>query len=86
LDREAREQGEPTAPLTLRIERLYGLGRNLVRHGRVKHGAEAAASEALQLAQRIGATHDRQTQRPGAFQFGMIARDRGRHDDRPNPV
>jgi non-specific serine/threonine protein kinase len=74
LDREAREQGEPTAPLTLRIERLYGLGRTLVRHGRVKHGAEAAASEALQLAQRIG---DHNSISSAFATLGMIAQANG---------
>ena len=39
LDLLAREQGEPTAPLTLRIERLQGPGRTQVRHGRVERGA-----------------------------------------------
>ena len=53
LDISAREQREHTAPLTLRIERLYGLARTLVRHGKVEHGAEAYAKEALLLAQSI---------------------------------
>jgi len=54
LDLRAREQGEPTAPLTLRIQFLYGIGRTMVRHGKVERGAEAFAQEALHLAQRIG--------------------------------
>lgn len=53
LDLWAREQGVHTAPLTLRIQRLYGLGRTLVRDGKVEHGAEGFAKEALQLAQSI---------------------------------
>ena len=47
LDLRAREQGEHTAPLTLRIEKLYGLGRTLVHHGKVERRAEAFAKEAL---------------------------------------
>ena len=54
LDLRAREQGEPTAPLTLRIQFLYGIGRTMVRHGKVERRAEAAAYEALHLAQHIG--------------------------------
>ncbi len=41
LDLRAREQGEPTAPLTLRIQFLYGIGRTMVRHGKVERRAEA---------------------------------------------
>jgi predicted ATPase/transcriptional regulator with XRE-family HTH domain len=78
LDREAREQGEPTAPLTLRIERLYGLGRTLVHQGRVKHGAAAAASEALQLAQRIG---DHNSIGNAFATLGMIAQANGMLDE-----
>jgi predicted ATPase/transcriptional regulator with XRE-family HTH domain len=54
LDLRAREQGEPTAPLTLRIQLLYGIGRTMVRHGKVERSAEAFAKEALHLAQSIG--------------------------------
>jgi predicted ATPase/transcriptional regulator with XRE-family HTH domain len=54
LDLRAREQGARTAPLTLRIQLLYGLARTLVRHGEVERGAEAFAQEALHLAQEIG--------------------------------
>src|SRR6266700_2539733 len=43
LDLRAREQGEPTAPLTLRIQFLYGIGRTMVRHGKVERRAEAEA-------------------------------------------
>jgi predicted ATPase/transcriptional regulator with XRE-family HTH domain len=75
LDLRAREQGEYAAPLTLRIEKLYGLGRTLVRHGKVEHGAEAAASEALQLAQSI----DDQNGISNAFAtLGMIAHASGK--------
>ncbi len=57
LDLQAREQGKPTAPLTIRIEKLYGLGRTMVRHGKAEQGAEAFSQEALQLAQRICDLH-----------------------------
>ncbi len=78
LDLRAREQGEPTAPLTLRIQFLYGIGRTMVRHGKVEHGAEAAAYEALQLAQRI----DDQNGMGNAFAtLGMIAQANGKLDE-----
>ncbi len=78
LDLQAREQGEPTAPLIMRIEKLYGLGRTLVRHGKVERGAEAFAKEALQLAQRIGDLHGISS----AFAaLGMIAQANGKLDE-----
>ena len=78
LDLQAREQGEHTAPLTLRIERLYGLARTLVRHGKVERGAEAYAKEALQLAQSI----DDQNGISNAYAtLGMIAQASGRLDE-----
>ena len=78
LDLWAREQGEHTAPLTLRIERLYGLARTLVRHGKVEHGAEAYAKEALLLAQSI----DDQKGISNAFAtLAMISQARGRLDE-----
>ena len=78
LDLQAREQGEHAAPLTLRIERLYGLGRTLVRHGKVGHGAEAFVQEALQLAQSI----DDQNGMSNAFAtLGMIAQESGKPDE-----
>lgn len=78
LDLRAREQGAHVAPLTLRIEKLYGLGRTLVRHGKVEHGAPVAASEALQLAQGI----DDQNGMSNAFAtLGMIAQASGKFDE-----
>ena len=78
LDIWAREQGEHTAPLALRIERLYGLARTLVRHGKVEHGAEAYAKEALLLAQSI----DDQKGISNAFAtLGMISQASGRLDE-----
>jgi predicted ATPase/transcriptional regulator with XRE-family HTH domain len=53
LDARAREQNEPTAPLTLRVERLYGFGRVLLGAGEMKR-AETVTQEALRLARRIG--------------------------------
>jgi predicted ATPase/transcriptional regulator with XRE-family HTH domain len=78
LDLQAREQGEHVAPLTLRIERLYGLGRTLVRHGKVEHGAEAFAQEALQLAQDIG---DQNGISNAFATLGMIAQESGKLDE-----
>ncbi len=78
LDLKAREQGEHTAPLPLRIEKLYGLARTLVRHGKVEHGAEGFAQEALQLAQRIGDSNGISN----AFAtLGMIAQANGKLDE-----
>jgi predicted ATPase/DNA-binding XRE family transcriptional regulator len=56
LDEGARKQGKPVAPLTLRIERLYGVGRTLVRSGQIDklEKAQAYAQRALQLALEIG--------------------------------
>jgi tetratricopeptide (TPR) repeat protein len=78
LDLRAREQGEPTAPLTLRIERLQGPGRTLVRYGKLERGAEALAYEALQLAQSISDQHSMSN----AFAtLGMIAQASGKLDE-----
>jgi predicted ATPase/transcriptional regulator with XRE-family HTH domain len=78
LDLRAREQGEPTAPLTLRIQFLYGIGRTMVRHGKVERSAEAFAQEALHLAQRIGDHHGISN----AFgTLGMIAQASGQLDE-----
>ena len=78
LDLQARERGAHAAPLTLRIERLYGLGRTLVRHGKVEHGAEAFAQEALQLAQSIS---DEYSISNAFATLGMIAQEGGKLDE-----
>jgi len=65
-------------PLTLRIEKLYGFGRTLVRHGRVERGAEAYAKEALQLAQSIG---DQNGISNTFATLGMIAQASGKLDE-----
>jgi len=78
LDLWARKRGEHTAPLTLRIEKLYGLGRTLVRHGRVEHCAETFAQEALQLAQSI---NDQKSISNAFATLGMIAQASGRLDE-----
>ena len=78
LDLRAREQEKPTAPLTLRIQFLYGIGRTMVRHGKVERRAEAFAQEALHLAQRIGDHHGISN----AFAtLGMIAQASGKLDE-----
>jgi predicted ATPase/transcriptional regulator with XRE-family HTH domain len=77
LDLWAREQGEPTAPLTLRIQVLYGIGRTMMRHGKVEGIAEVFAKEALHLAQSI----DDQNGISNAFAtIGMIAQASGKLD------
>ena len=78
LDLRARERGEPTAPLTLRIERLQGPGRTLVRYGKLERDAEAFAKEALHLAQSIGD----ESGISNAFEtLGMIAQANGKLDE-----
>jgi predicted ATPase/transcriptional regulator with XRE-family HTH domain len=78
LDLRAREQGEPTAPLTLRIQVLYGIGRTMMRHGKVERSAEAAAYEALQLARSIG---DQNGISSAFATLGMIAQASGKLDE-----
>ena len=78
LDLRAREQGERTAPLTLRIERLQGPGRTLARYGKVERGAEALAKEALHLAQSIG---DESGTSNAFATLGMLAQASGRLDE-----
>ena len=78
LDLRAREQGKHAAPLSLRIERLYGFARTLVRHGKVGRGAQARAAEALQLAQQIG---DESGISNACATLGMIAQANGKLDE-----
>jgi predicted ATPase len=78
LDRRMREQGEQAAPLPMRIEKLYGLARTLVRHGKLEYGAEEFAREALQLAQHIG---DLNGISNAYATLGMIAQALGRLDE-----
>jgi predicted ATPase/DNA-binding XRE family transcriptional regulator len=77
LDLRAREQGESAAPLTLRIQYLSGIGRTLVRHGKME-GAEAFANEALQLAQCSG---DQNGISNAFATLGMIAQASGKLDE-----
>jgi predicted ATPase/DNA-binding XRE family transcriptional regulator len=78
LDLLAREQGRQTAPLTVRIQRLYGLGRTMVRHGNAGQTAESSAREALRLALQIDDYHGACS----AFgTLGMIAQANGRLDE-----
>lgn len=81
LDRRAREHGKPTAPVTVRIGILYGLGRTMFRQGRASPVAEAAAREALQLAQRIDDHHGISS---AYATLGMIAQANGRLDEAAN--
>lgn len=74
LDAQMREQGEPVAPLTLRIERLYGLGRVLLTYGKLER-AGAAATEAIRLAQRIS---DEPGMSAAFATLGMIAQASGK--------
>ncbi len=78
LDLRARQQGEHTAPLPVRIQLLYGIGRTMVRHGKVGPRAEAAAKEALQLAQQIG---DHSGISNAYATLGMIAQASGKLDE-----
>ncbi len=78
LDQRARERGEQTAPLTLRIAMLYGFGRTQVRHGRTEHRAEVYANEALHLARSIGDQHGMCN---AYATLGMIAQANGKLDE-----
>jgi predicted ATPase/DNA-binding XRE family transcriptional regulator len=78
LDLRARERGEQTAPLTLRIAMLYGFGRTRVRHGRAEHSAEVYANEALHLARSIGDQHGMCN---AYATLGMIAQANGKLDE-----
>ena len=78
LDRRARERGEQTALLTLRIAMLYGFGRTQVRHGRVQHSAEVYANEALRLARSIGDQHGMCN---AYTTLGMLAQANGKLDE-----
>jgi predicted ATPase/DNA-binding XRE family transcriptional regulator len=78
LDQRARERGQPTAPLTLRIALLYGFGRTQVRHGRPEHSAEVYANEALHLARSIG---DLDGMCNAYATLGMIAQANGKLDE-----
>jgi predicted ATPase/DNA-binding XRE family transcriptional regulator len=78
LDFEARQQGQQAAPLTLRLHRLYGVGRMMVRQGKLEPSAEAFAQEALRLAQSIG---DRDGICNALETLGMIAQAGGKLDE-----
>lgn len=73
LDAEAREQGRPCAPMSLRVERLYGYARLLLNHGNLVK-AEQKAGEALLLAQQ---TNDQDGLASAHATLGMIAQARG---------
>ena len=76
LDAEARAMGRPTAPLDLRVERLYGAARAALNYGHLEN-AESLAREAVALAQQPGVV-DRASGLSNAFAtLGMIAQARG---------
>src|SRR5207247_7291881 len=77
-DPGARGQERPTGPLTLGIQVLYGIGRTMMRHGKVELRAEVAANEALQLAQQIG---DHNGISNAYATLGMIAQASGKLDE-----
>lgn len=74
LDVEAREEGAPTAPLTLRVARLYGFARILIGYGKLER-AEVLATEAVELARTIG---DDERMSSAFATLGMIAQAGGR--------
>jgi tetratricopeptide (TPR) repeat protein len=78
LDLRSREQGKHTAPLTLRIQHLYGVGRTMVRQGKVEPRAEEYAAQALQLARQIG---DQSGISNALETLGMIAQASGKLDE-----
>jgi len=78
LDLQARAQGKPTAPLTLRMYLLYGLGRTMVRHGKAGPTAEAAAREALRLAKQMNDHHGISS---AYATLGMVAQANDKLDD-----
>ena len=77
LDRKAREDGSPAAPLSLRIEKLYGLGRTLLSRGQSER-AKTAAMEALHLSQQIG---DEKGMTNAWSTLGLIAQASGELDE-----
>lgn len=76
LDAQAREQGAPTAPHTLRVARLYGFARILLGFGELAR-AEAWATESVELARRTG---DEDGMSDAYATLGMIAQASGRLD------
>jgi predicted ATPase/transcriptional regulator with XRE-family HTH domain len=76
LDAQARAAGAPTAPLTLRVERLYGYARVLLSQGELDN-AETLAREAVTTAQQEE-TGDASDGLSNAWAtLGMIAQARG---------
>jgi tetratricopeptide (TPR) repeat protein len=77
LDADVAARGGSAAPATLRVARLYGLGRALLGAGRLERAAERAG-EAVHLAERTGDADGRAN---GYATIGMIAQAAGRLDD-----
>jgi len=77
LDQRARAQGAPAAPLTLRIEKLCGLGHVLLGRGKLER-AEAVSKEALALAEQ---SEDERGMSNAWANLGLIAQAAGRLDE-----
>ena len=73
LDAEARATGDPCAPQSLRVERLYGYARALLNHGKFEQ-AEVFARESVALAQD---TNDQRGLSDAYATLGMIAQAKG---------
>lgn len=77
LDAQARERGEPAAPLALRAGRLYGFARTLLGAGELARAA-VAATEAVRLAEIAG---DERALSDAHATIGLIAQADGRLDE-----
>lgn len=73
LDAEARDAGNPCAPPSLRVERLYGYARALLNHGKLEQ-AGVFARESVALAQDI---NDPRGLSDAYATLGMIAQAKG---------
>lgn len=76
LDAEARAAGTPTAPLVLRVERLYGYARTLLNRGALDQ-AEALAREAVATGQQLAPEDAHDGLSSAWATLGMIAEARG---------
>ncbi len=77
LDAQARERGDPAAPLALRAGRLYGFARTLLGAGELAR-ADATATEAVRLAEAAG---DESALSDAYATIGLIAQADGRLDE-----
>jgi predicted ATPase/DNA-binding XRE family transcriptional regulator len=74
LDRWARANGLPAAPLALRVEKLCGLGRTRLARGQIQAALDVTA-EALRLARQTG---DEKGMTAAWANMGMIAQASGK--------